>query len=37
LPVEFPSANPRDYCSPAGMEKMREMLQELRGAGATTR
>jgi hypothetical protein len=35
LPVEFPSSNPRDYCSEAGMEKMRQMAQELRaGAGS---
>ena len=31
LPVEFPPENPRDYCSPAGMERMRQMAQELRG------
>jgi len=39
LPVEFPPAQPRAYCSEAGMEKMRRMVQELRthsrsGAGA---
>jgi len=30
LPVEFPPANPRDYCNDAGKEKMRQMVQELR-------
>ena len=35
LPAEFPPANPRDYCGEAGMEKMRQMLQELRGGSAT--
>ena len=30
LPVEFPADNPTDYCSAAGMEKMREMVVELR-------
>ena len=30
LPVEFPPANPGDYCSAAGMEKMRQMVAELR-------
>jgi hypothetical protein len=30
LPVEFPPSNPRDYCSEAGKEKMREMAKELR-------
>jgi hypothetical protein len=30
LPVEFPPENRRDYCSPAGMEKMRELARELR-------
>ena len=32
LPLEFPPDNPTDYCSTAGMEKMREMVAELRGA-----
>jgi hypothetical protein len=30
LPVEFPPANPRDYCSEAGMEKMRQIARDLR-------
>jgi len=30
LPVEFPASNPRDYCSEAGREKMRQIVQELR-------
>lgn len=36
LPVEFPPANPREYCSEAGMQRMRQFVQELRGrTGAT--
>ena len=30
LPTEFPPANPTDYCSGAGMEKMREIVAQLR-------
>ena len=30
LPVEFPPSNPGDYCSAAGMERMRQIVQELR-------
>jgi hypothetical protein len=30
LPVEFPPSNPRDYCGEAGIEKMRQIVQELR-------
>ena len=30
LPVEFPAENPREYCNEAGMQKMREIAQELR-------
>ena len=30
LPVEFPPSNPEDYCSDAGMEKMRQIVQDLR-------
>ena len=30
LPVEFPPENPRDYCSEAGMEQMRHIVQDLR-------
>ena len=37
LPVEFPPANPRDYCSEAGMERMRQIVQELRaGSGSAS-
>jgi hypothetical protein len=35
LPTEFPPANPRDYCSEAGMEKMREIVAQLRGRTIT--
>jgi hypothetical protein len=28
--VEFPPSNPGDYCSDAGMEKMRQIVQDLR-------
>src|SRR4051812_17683383 len=34
LPVEFPPANPKEYCSEAGMERMRQMVQELRAGSA---
>ena len=34
LPVQFPPANPTDYCSEAGMEKMREIVAQLRGRAA---
>ena len=30
MPVEYPPANPRDYCSEAGMEQMRQMAKDLR-------
>ena len=30
LPAEFPAANPREYCSEAGMERMRQIVQDLR-------
>ena len=36
LPVEFPPANPRDYCSEAGKERMRQMVQELRSRSGAT-
>ena len=36
LPVEFPPANPRDYCGEAGMAKMRQIVQNLR-AGSVAR
>ena len=34
LPVEFPPSNPREYCSEAGKEKMRQMVNDLRAAKA---
>ena len=34
LPVEFPPSNTRDYCSEAGMRKMRELLGALRPGSA---
>ena len=34
LPAKFPPSNPRDYCSEAGLEKMRELARGLRGAAA---
>lgn len=36
LSIEFPPSNPRDYCSEAGMEKMRQMVRNLR-AGSVAR
>ena len=30
LPVEFPPSNPGDYCSETGMERMRQIVQDLR-------
>ena len=36
LPVEFPPANPRAYCSEAGMERMRQMVQEIRARSGAT-
>jgi len=30
LPIEYPSSSPKDYCSEAGMQVMREMAQNLR-------
>ena len=30
LPVEFPPSDPRGYCSDAGLEKMRQIVRELR-------
>ncbi len=32
LPTEFPPSNPGDYCSEAGMDKMRQLLRNLRTA-----
>ena len=38
LPVEFPPDNPRDYTSEAGLQRMRQIVQELRaGSGAAHR
>jgi hypothetical protein len=37
FPVEFPPSKPKDYCNDAGMEKMRQIVHELRsraGSGA---
>ena len=36
LPAEFPPTNPRDYCSEAGMERMRQMAQEIRARSGST-
>jgi hypothetical protein len=30
LPVEFAPSNPTDYCNAAGIEKMRQLVQDLR-------
>ena len=30
LPTEFPPLRPREYCSEAGIERMRQIVQELR-------
>ena len=35
LPVEFPPSNPGDYCSDAGMEKMRQIVQDLRARSSS--
>jgi hypothetical protein len=34
LPVEFPPAKPTDYCSEAGLQVMRDLLQGLRAPAA---
>jgi hypothetical protein len=34
LPVEYPASSPRDYCSEAGIQVMRELLQSLRAQPA---
>ena len=36
LPVEFPPAQPREYTSEAGMERMRQIVQELRSKSGAT-
>jgi hypothetical protein len=30
IPMEYPPSNARDYCNDAGMEQMREIVQNLR-------
>jgi hypothetical protein len=30
LPVEFPPSNPRAYCSEAGLDRMRQIVRDLR-------
>ena len=35
LPTNFPPEQPGDYCSPAGMEKMRAIVAQLRGSAIT--
>jgi hypothetical protein len=35
LPVDFRPSNPRDYCSEAGMERMRQIVQDLRGRSSS--
>ena len=34
MPVEFPPSNPKEYCSEAGMQVMRELAQGLRAQPA---
>ncbi|MEY2490346.1 MAG: hypothetical protein QOC70_2288 [Verrucomicrobiota bacterium] len=34
LPTEFPPSTPKEYCSGAGMEVMRDLLQGLRSQPA---
>jgi len=36
LPVEFPPSNPREYCSEAGLEIMRQIAQDLRARPGST-
>ena len=36
MPVEYPPANPRDYCSEAGMEQMRQLAKDLRARSAAS-
>ena len=35
LPAEFPPSNPKEYCSEAGMEKMRQIVQDLRARSSS--
>ena len=38
IPTEFPPSNLRDYCSEAGMDKMRQIVRDLRArAGGAAR
>lgn len=38
IPVEFPPSNLKDYCSEAGMDKMRQIVRDLRArAGGAAR
>ena len=30
LPVEYPPSKPREYCNEAGVERMRQIVQDLR-------
>jgi hypothetical protein len=34
LPTEFPPSAPKDYCGEAGIQVMRDLLQNLRAAAA---
>jgi len=34
FPIEFPASNPREYCSEAGKDKMRQIARDLRAAKA---
>ena len=36
LPVEFPPAHPRDYTNESGMERMRQIVQDLRARSHST-
>ena len=36
LPTEFPPSNPRAYCSDAGKERLRQIVQDLRARPKVT-
>ena len=36
MPVEFPPEHPRDYCSEAGKEQMRQIAKDLRARSGAT-
>ena len=36
IPVEFPPANPRDYCNEQGMEQMRQIVRDLRASSSSS-